>query len=216
MADQLKCCPFCGMKPPQDLIDTLYPTGSFWRELKEEGLEGLRHYFHRNQAREGDGQCWGMHCTGNMGGCGAQISGDTKEEAIAAWNTRADPVGVPTVQAGSGWKLVPLEPTDEMGQAAFVEAGCPSEWYGFANMWKAAISAAPSQPVADHTEQHLAMVQLINDTTNEIVRDICEMEPADDDHPQVVRVSVEDLSGSIKGFMERALLTTANAGKDAK
>lgn len=88
--DALKPCPFCNMQPPDDLSDTLYPTGTYWRELNEEGLEGLRHYFGRGQAKEGDGQCWTMHCTTNMGGCGAQISGDTREQAIAAWNTRAN------------------------------------------------------------------------------------------------------------------------------
>jgi hypothetical protein len=37
-----------------------------------------------------------MHCTENMGGCGVQVSGDSRDEAISRWNRR------PTAQASSG------------------------------------------------------------------------------------------------------------------
>lgn len=41
------------------------------------------------------------------------------------------------------WKVVPKVATDEMEQAAFLEAGAPSDWYGFASMWSAALAVAP-------------------------------------------------------------------------
>lgn len=80
----LNHCPFCGMRPPTDLIDTLYPTGK-WRED-----DGMRHYMSIGADEEAHGHCWTMHCTVSGGGCGAQISGDSEELAIAAWNRRPD------------------------------------------------------------------------------------------------------------------------------
>lgn len=100
---KLKPCPFCGMHPPEDLIDTLYPTGTAWRELTEEGLEGLRHYFSYRDMKEGDGRCFAMHCAQNMGGCGAQIVGDSEAEAIMAWNRRPE-----------GFMLVPTKEFQEL------------------------------------------------------------------------------------------------------
>jgi len=44
----------------------------------------------------------------------------------------------------SGWQLVPVRCTDEMGQAAYEEAGCPTDgWHGFEELWAAALKAAP-------------------------------------------------------------------------
>jgi hypothetical protein len=80
---ELKTCPFCGMKPPADLIDTLYPTGK-WRED-----DGVRRYMPIGANEDAHGHVWKMHCTANMGGCGAQIAGDSREEAIASWNRRS-------------------------------------------------------------------------------------------------------------------------------
>lgn len=82
--EQIKDCPFCGRKTPDDLEDTLYPSGGYWRET-----DGMRHYVSHRERKPGDSQCWTMHC--GVGGwrCGAQITADTREEAIAAWNRRA-------------------------------------------------------------------------------------------------------------------------------
>ncbi|HAT7708593.1 TPA: hypothetical protein JAX41_005079, partial [Enterobacter roggenkampii] len=38
-----------------------------------------------------------------------------------------------------GWVMVPINPTEEMHQAAFEAAGSPSDWYGLDEMWEAAI-----------------------------------------------------------------------------
>ncbi|WP_407223110.1 hypothetical protein [Enterobacter roggenkampii] len=46
-----------------------------------------------------------------------------------------------------GWVMVPINPTEEMHQAAFEAAGSPSDWYGLDEMWEAAIAAAPQQEV---------------------------------------------------------------------
>jgi hypothetical protein len=32
--------------------------------------------------------CYSMHCATTSGGCGCEISANTKEEAIEKWNTR--------------------------------------------------------------------------------------------------------------------------------
>lgn len=78
-------CPFCGMRPPDDLIDTLYPSGPWWRQ---DGDGHRSYHLHRNRA-PGDQPCVTMHCTENMGGCGAEITADTEAEVIAKWNRRA-------------------------------------------------------------------------------------------------------------------------------
>lgn len=36
---------------------------------------------------------------------------------------------------------VPRKATDRMGNAAYSAAGCPSDWFGFDEMWDAAIRA---------------------------------------------------------------------------
>lgn len=82
-ASELAPCPFCGRKPPEDLIDTLYP-GMRWREE-----DGFKFYVAPGRSRKSDGYVWTMHCNVSAGGCGATISGDSEEEARAAWNRRA-------------------------------------------------------------------------------------------------------------------------------
>lgn len=63
--------------------DTLYPTGTGWLEE-----DGLRHYVRYTDAPKNQ-WCWGMHCPEPAGGCGAEVHGDTKDEALAKWNRRA-------------------------------------------------------------------------------------------------------------------------------
>jgi hypothetical protein len=75
-------CPFCGKPAGTDLRDTLYPSG-YWRET-----DGVRHYLSPADAGPCDGHTWRMHCKVDAGGCGCSISGDSRDEAIAAWNRR--------------------------------------------------------------------------------------------------------------------------------
>lgn len=78
-------CPFCGKPVDLEDQDTLYPSGISWRDHED---PGMRSYHARRDHKEGDGKCWRMHCPTPSGGCGAEISGDSKEEALAAWNRR--------------------------------------------------------------------------------------------------------------------------------
>jgi hypothetical protein len=41
------------------------------------------------------------------------------------------------------WQAVPKVATDAMEQAAFEAAGSPSDWWGFAEQWAAALAVAP-------------------------------------------------------------------------
>lgn len=87
MSDELLPCPFCNRAVPEDLSDTLYPSGIYWRTDPEIG----RHYIiHSNEMEraEDDNKCWEMNCTENMGGCGASIYADSRDEVIAKWNKR--------------------------------------------------------------------------------------------------------------------------------
>lgn len=77
-------CPFCGKTVDLEDCDTLYPIGLYWRE---EG--GIRHYVRHEDRKEGDERVWGMHCPEVSGGCGAEITADSKQDAISAWNRRA-------------------------------------------------------------------------------------------------------------------------------
>ena len=84
---ELKPCPFCG-HVPQDWPDFLHPTGGGWRD-DTLGGEKLRHYMRRDDPRGVHGECWELGCLTHEGGCGATVYGDSRDEAIAAWNRRA-------------------------------------------------------------------------------------------------------------------------------
>lgn len=51
--------------------------------------------------------------------------------------------GVSAPAVFDGCRLVPEVPTEKMSQAAFDAAGSPSDWYGFGEMWRAALASAP-------------------------------------------------------------------------
>lgn len=97
---ELKPCPFCGWQPPvggaDSMLDVLYPSGTWWREevswvpSKVTGRK-IRTYHNHRSRKEGDRPCFEMNCTFNMGGCGARLVRDSREEAIVAWNTRPAP-----------------------------------------------------------------------------------------------------------------------------
>jgi hypothetical protein len=78
-------CPFCGRKVDNDLMDTLYPTGTWWRD----NSDGIRSYHSYSECRADDNPCMEMNCTECNGGCGASIAADTVDEVIAKWNRRS-------------------------------------------------------------------------------------------------------------------------------
>lgn len=80
-----KPCPFCGAKINADDIDTLYPSGIGWIDADE----GYRHYVSiHEQPLPKDQWCYKIICQEHYGGCGAEIHGDSKEEAVEKWNRR--------------------------------------------------------------------------------------------------------------------------------
>jgi len=81
-------CPFCGHKCDMNEPDTLYPNGIYWRDSADTG----RAYFGRTHKLFDPftmKQCWQINCVTVSGGCGAQITGDSKNETIAMWQRRA-------------------------------------------------------------------------------------------------------------------------------
>jgi hypothetical protein len=80
----LKPCPFCGNT--LDIIDedTFGRTGTGW---KIHPTNGIRGYFNWKEVPINQ-QCYAVYCATTYGGCGAQVSGDSKEEAIENWNRR--------------------------------------------------------------------------------------------------------------------------------
>ena len=73
-------CPFCGQEVEEDDI---YPTGTGWKAIDECGRS-----YHSFRDVPKEQWCYAIHCEVTRGGCGARISGDSQEEAIAAWNKR--------------------------------------------------------------------------------------------------------------------------------
>lgn len=79
----MKPCPFCGYEVDLEDGDTLYPSGFGWVAHAGHG----RHYVRYTEAPESQ-WCWSMNCPTPAGGCGAEITGDSKEETIEKWNRR--------------------------------------------------------------------------------------------------------------------------------
>lgn len=66
-----------------------------------------------------------------------------RDSAIARFNARLTAALTPP----EGYVLVPVVCTDAMGDAAYSAAGSPTDgWYGFEEMWDAAIAARPEVP----------------------------------------------------------------------
>ena|SRR3989304_413616 len=83
---KLKPCPFCGKTVDINNDDTLYPSGLYWRW----DTDGGRCYVAYKNRRPDDNPVWSMNCPESSGGCGAEIFGDIKEEAIQKWNRRTN------------------------------------------------------------------------------------------------------------------------------
>ncbi|MFZ2524441.1 MAG: hypothetical protein WAW87_03910 [Candidatus Ferrigenium altingense] len=79
-------CPFCGMPVDLEDQDTLYPSGTGWKFDDELQMRT----YHRMADVSPEQWCYGMHCPEPAGGCGAEIHGDSKEEALEKWSKRAN------------------------------------------------------------------------------------------------------------------------------
>jgi Restriction alleviation protein Lar len=80
--EQMKPCPFCGLQPDLEDHDTIYPNGTGWYTVN-----GHRGYKWAKEVPQ-DQWCYSVHCVTTAGGCGAEVSGDSKQEAIDKWNKR--------------------------------------------------------------------------------------------------------------------------------
>lgn len=85
---ELLPCPFCGRIPDIEDDETLHKSGTFWRETE---FEGIRSYHRYKDRLPTDNACWVISCPVVSGGCGVEINGDSREEAILAWNRRTQP-----------------------------------------------------------------------------------------------------------------------------
>lgn len=83
VVEQALPCPFCGKTVDLNNEDTLYPTGTGWK------IFGEYRTYHSFREVPKEQWCWGMHCPTVAGGCGAEIHGDSKKEALQKWNTRS-------------------------------------------------------------------------------------------------------------------------------
>ena len=81
----MKDCPFCGHAVDLENDDTLYPNCTGWKEHQIKDI-GRGYYSYKEVPKEQ--WCWTMHCPTTAGGCGAEVSADSKQEAIDKWNTR--------------------------------------------------------------------------------------------------------------------------------
>lgn len=83
----IKPCPFCGMEADEDCGDTLHPSGTGWKyrpDLRTRSYHDLREVPEEQW-------CYSLNCVLHHGGCGAEMTGDSREEVIAKWNKRVTP-----------------------------------------------------------------------------------------------------------------------------
>jgi hypothetical protein len=83
--EELKPCPFCGHELDITDGDSLYPNGMGWKD------EGEYRSYHRGIEVPKEQWCYAAGCSELSGGCGAEVSGDNRQEAIDKWNARALP-----------------------------------------------------------------------------------------------------------------------------
>lgn len=82
----LKPCPFCGSEMDHEDPDTIHPSSVGWKDWTRAG-ELVRSYVRAIDVPP-EQRCWEIHCVKHYGGCGVNVSGDTKHEAIDNWNRR--------------------------------------------------------------------------------------------------------------------------------
>ena len=92
------------------------------------------------------------HCDPIEGQPSRQIEriGRDAESAIAAWNRRASPASAP-----AGWKLVPVEPTEEILDVMF-DAGIDRHDGDLTILYRAILAAAPTPPSTEDRWQPIA------------------------------------------------------------
>ena len=78
----MRTCPFCGSKINADDLDTLYPSGTGWKEE-----DGHRHYVSVYEVPR-EQWCYKIVCQEHYGGCGAEMHGDSITEVKEKWNKR--------------------------------------------------------------------------------------------------------------------------------
>lgn len=83
MNTSMKPCPFCGHRVELDDPDSVYPNGTGWVWR----ADGVKAYCDFKSVPK-DQWCYSVNCVVTSGGCGAEISGDSMDEAVARWNRR--------------------------------------------------------------------------------------------------------------------------------
>lgn len=78
-------CPFCGKAVDMEDHDTLYPSGIGWSDTDHPPFRT----YHNARHVPKEQWCWSMNCPTPAGGCGAEMTGDSREEALKKWNRRA-------------------------------------------------------------------------------------------------------------------------------
>lgn len=118
----VKECPFCGHVPDMDDPDTVYPNGIMWKKRSS----GIITYHSTKEKLDGEhGQCYTFHCVKTAGGCGAEVMGNSAEEAIAKWNRRPgrmDP------------RLIALENLEPGDWVRFAHGGEKKDFYVVKNL----------------------------------------------------------------------------------
>lgn len=79
----MKPCPFCGKSIDADDRDTLYPSGTGWKDDGE-----IRYYVSIYETSR-EQWCYNIVCQTHYGGCGAEVHGDSITEVKEKWNRRA-------------------------------------------------------------------------------------------------------------------------------
>lgn len=100
MSIVLQPCPFCGHKLDASDSDVLHPSGGW-----VDDPNGYRHYVTSSDPRK-QGSCYKINCVEHYGGCGANLTGDSIDEVVNAWNKRVHNQTVVVSGSVWGWAIV--------------------------------------------------------------------------------------------------------------